>query len=177
MIPAKVPFLSTWITSLATHLPAQLMECAHSSVKKSLQQNSCQIHLRFMLIPAFWKTRVPCALCAATTTFFQVTDMACHGGWDNVVAWWTDRTAGHKNMAFKMCPSSWKTGEPVIYSSFPLYELSQEEINASCFFQSPPVRKKKKHNVGRDAIAMTGLLSLHNRTVSVEREHCLFLVL
>lgn len=56
-----------------------------------------------------------------------------------------DRAAVHKNAAFKMCPSAWKAGEPVIYVSF---SLSQEKISASCFFQSLPVHKKKKHNVG-----------------------------
>lgn len=35
-----------------------------------------------------------------------------------------------------------------IQHSFPLSDLSQEKISASCFFQSLPVHKKKKHNVG-----------------------------
>ena len=182
MIPVKVPFQSTWIISLAAHLPAWLMVCPHTSVKKSLQQNSCQIHLGFMLIPAhrktLWCSRAPYALCAAPAMSFQVTGMTCPGGWDDAIPWQTDRTAVHKNVAFKMHPSAWKAGEPVIYSTVSL-SVSYPRRRLVPLASSSPCQSTRRRNTmwGRDAIAMTGLLLLHSWATSVEREHCLFLVL
>lgn len=159
------------------------MACAHSLVKKSPQQNSCQIHLGFMLIPVCQKmllcSRVPCELRAAPAAAFQVMGMTCPGGGDDAIPQRTDRTAVHKNVAFKTCSSAWKAGEPVIYHTVAL-SLSYPRRRSVPLASSSPcqsTRRRRNTTRGWDAVATSGLLSLHSWAVPVEREDCLFLVL
>lgn len=83
-----VPFWSTWIALLAAHLPARPLECAHRCVKRSLQQNSCQVLLDFMFLPVLWCSCVPCGVCAAPAAVSPQAGTTCGtmqfcGKWDS----------------------------------------------------------------------------------------------